>query len=417
MARRVVFIRHAKTEARREGLDDFERELTKAGLRSCEARLPLALSLLDHYDTGPISVWSSPARRALQTAEVAARALDASRIEAHESLYAADPEVFLSELAGFSGTVVAVGHNPLLEELYASFSGKPQELGKCAAASFALSGGPDERPEARLEWFVQGPDHTRWKTLVGIEKVVKRAGKRVRDKRVAFLSDPLDVEALHQYRISLRVARSLVQFLAPYLKEKRADAAQDALKQLARETSRLRELDVFAEQVAGRQARGVEEGALALKVELERNQARAGLMRSLQSGDDLRLLARVKRFCRELPWKRSVEMMGLSASELAGRLDALARECRDGLEACDFSDSEATHDLRKRSKRLRYAARELGGILGNVSQAEGRGAKEMQERLGEVCDARVNAALAREFGDESMAREQSELVLSLIGSM
>ena len=55
---------------------------------------------------------------------------------------------------------------------------------------------------------------------------------------------PDDDEHLHQYRISVRVARSLVKFIKPYQKRLQNQTLKDVLKELQDPTSRMRELDV-----------------------------------------------------------------------------------------------------------------------------------------------------------------------------
>ncbi len=73
MVKTLVLIRHGVSE---RGSEDMSRELTRAGQRALSANYPHIFGLL-----GPegeeAEIWTSPALRALETAEIVAEALDA----------------------------------------------------------------------------------------------------------------------------------------------------------------------------------------------------------------------------------------------------------------------------------------------------------------------------------------------------
>lgn len=94
----------------------------------------------------------------MQTAEVVAHALGVDGIEVRDSLYANSVDAFMTELVEEQGTVIAVGHNPFMDELYARLSGAPQGMGTGAMASFGFAATDDPTSVGSwLEWFVQGP--------------------------------------------------------------------------------------------------------------------------------------------------------------------------------------------------------------------------------------------------------------------
>ena len=96
MSRTLVLIRHDKAQERTEGLPDERRALTDAGSRALAARLPHALALLKTAGSGrEAEVWSSPAVRARQTAEEAARTLGCPDVRICPSLWEQDEESFL----------------------------------------------------------------------------------------------------------------------------------------------------------------------------------------------------------------------------------------------------------------------------------------------------------------------------------
>jgi phosphohistidine phosphatase len=114
--RRLILFRHAKTEARPPGREDFERRLVERG-RADAARMGAVLA-----DAGlvPDLALVSPAARARETWELAAPAFPRARVEFRKALYDASVEDVAAEIAEdteAADTVMVVGHNPSLHEL------------------------------------------------------------------------------------------------------------------------------------------------------------------------------------------------------------------------------------------------------------------------------------------------------------
>lgn len=118
MAERIwVVLRHAKAEA--EGPDgrDFSRRLSSDGERDAAAA---AAWLAAKVGQQPVRLISSPAQRALSTAQIVQTALGASLIT-DPRIYEATPGTLLDVLNDHDadGIAVLVGHNPGLEQLVA----------------------------------------------------------------------------------------------------------------------------------------------------------------------------------------------------------------------------------------------------------------------------------------------------------
>uniref|UniRef100_UPI0025ECC696 CHAD domain-containing protein n=1 Tax=uncultured Slackia sp. TaxID=665903 RepID=UPI0025ECC696 len=255
MAKTLILIRHGKALPRETWKeDDALRPLSGGGELSMEARLPSALSLIDEgVASGGIEVWSSPALRTMQTAQIVARILDAPEPEAHECLLNQDAEAFLGEFeASEASCVIAVGHNPFIDDVAARLSGVrlPIFTGATVALRVERGAARSTRPSARLLWFVQGPKASRWATLAAMEGVLARAYDTVNARLLAFFENPQDPETMHKFRVSIRTMRSLVAFAEPFMKRSQAKAMQRNLRTVVRWTSRLRELDVLHDQAA-----------------------------------------------------------------------------------------------------------------------------------------------------------------------
>ena len=73
MVRTLILVRHGKAEKAPDDSSDLYRELTPDGRHALEIAYPRTFSLLEDYDD--VNVWSSPAIRAMQTAQVVANVL------------------------------------------------------------------------------------------------------------------------------------------------------------------------------------------------------------------------------------------------------------------------------------------------------------------------------------------------------
>jgi phosphohistidine phosphatase len=148
MSRELMLLRHGKSDWS-EQLEDFDRPLKDRGKRGAQ-RMGVWLTqqalLPDH-------VVSSPAQRAITTAQKAVKAmgLDAARIVPERRVYAARVEDLLQVLAEIPAKakrVLMVGHNPGLEELMEYLEGRhiplPSDGKLLPTATLAIIELPDD---------------------------------------------------------------------------------------------------------------------------------------------------------------------------------------------------------------------------------------------------------------------------------
>ena len=400
MAKTLVLVRHGKAQEAVEGLPDDDRALTSAGIRALEAWLPRSFALLELTSDDTLQVWTSPSLRAEQTAEGVAWVLDEPPILPCESLRSQDIEAFLAELSAASADcVVAVGHNPFMEEMAGILCGSKIPFSTGAVAAFEI---PDmsHPADARLLWVVQGPDVERWKTLCTLEKIMKKSAKRIEDRLAAFLEEPDDVEALHALRVSIRMMRSLLVFIEPYQKSKQNVAMQHALRGIVLGTSRLRELDVLCEQAEELDPLAAD---LLEACSQMRRAERDALIEMLQSKETTRALACVEKACRRYAWKDVVDENGLAPEELRQRFEHLLELLNARMAQADLAEIDPIHELRKDAKRVRYAAESLAQLLGDRAEAEAQRMMDVQDKLGALCDARVNLDIIAAFPVEGLS--------------
>lgn len=117
MTRELLLLRHGKSDWE-TGTDDFHRPLKDRGKRSAQR---MGVWLLQH-GLIPDYVISSPAERAIVTAEKVCKVMDmgSKGIQQDSRVYGADPDTLLEVIAESPEgalRVMLVGHNPGLEEL------------------------------------------------------------------------------------------------------------------------------------------------------------------------------------------------------------------------------------------------------------------------------------------------------------
>ena len=114
----LTLIRHAKSSWKYTGLGDLDRPLNRRGKRDA----PLMSDILAARGCRPEVLFTSPALRALRTAEAIAAGIEYAqqKIVLDARLYHADTDDLLDVVKSMNdslGWVACVGHNPGLTEL------------------------------------------------------------------------------------------------------------------------------------------------------------------------------------------------------------------------------------------------------------------------------------------------------------
>ena len=135
----LFLVRHTKSSWDDVTLPDKERPLADHGKRDA----PMKGKRLAKRQVRPGLILSSPARRALSTAEIIAKELDykAEDIVVDERLYATDADMLLGvigELSDKLKCVMLFGHNPEFADLAQRLSNEPALMPTCAVAQFTF---------------------------------------------------------------------------------------------------------------------------------------------------------------------------------------------------------------------------------------------------------------------------------------
>ena len=131
MKRTLFLVRHAKSSWDDVALPDEERPLADRGKRDA----PMMGKRLAKRQVKPDLILSSPARRALSTAEIIAKELNfrAEDIVVDERLYATEADMLLGVIGELSDKLTCVmlfGHNPEFADLAQRLSNEPALMKK-----------------------------------------------------------------------------------------------------------------------------------------------------------------------------------------------------------------------------------------------------------------------------------------------
>jgi phosphohistidine phosphatase SixA len=148
MTRDIILLRHAEAEPPRAEEDDTGRPLTAHGIDEAAA----AGRWLAEHAAAPAIILSSPATRALATAEAVSAALGAPAPRVEADVYEATPGDLIRVLDRHADAacLLLVGHNPGLERLVALLSTGSSDDGRgmppAAIAWLGLASGVQLEP-------------------------------------------------------------------------------------------------------------------------------------------------------------------------------------------------------------------------------------------------------------------------------
>jgi len=121
MGKTLLLLRHGKSDWS-AGAGDFDRPLAPRGLRD----VPMMGRVLKSAGLTPELIFSSPAKRAAETAELVADAAGVGKksVEFVDSFYGCSVSAYSAEIRRVPesvGTLMLVGHNPTMEEAVSVF--------------------------------------------------------------------------------------------------------------------------------------------------------------------------------------------------------------------------------------------------------------------------------------------------------
>ena len=228
-----------------------------------------------------------------------------------------------------------------------------------------------------------------------VNAILKNAGLTIAGRHTTFLDNPDDPETNHKLRVSIRTLRSLIDFMSPWQKSKQNERIQDDLKRVVKKTSRLRELDVLCEMAR----EGGASDELIAFCESKAADERAKVLKSLSSRKYTNILERAIDETCTLQWKKQFAKGkdALKARDIRAHYKQMVGSLQTDLATLDEDDYPAMHEVRKRAKQVRYVSEQFSELLGENAAEQAKLMKAEQDRLGALCDAKVNREIVESF--------------------
>ena len=243
-------------------------------------------------------------------------------------------------------------------------------------------------PATRPEFHLTSDQATEEALLKMVAELVRLA----RSQEEGLIAD-IDSEFTHQYRVNLRKARSLLSLFRKALIPARYRVLRLQLKNMAKATNRLRDLDVFLldQQYYGAMLpEQFQPGLKALFARLrrQRRQVWKRVVASMLEQDYLDQVAELERQLQQPPDLVGSYAQGPVARRVSRKiLSQYRRIQRDGAAIDATTPDEQIHDLRIEAKKMRYLLELFAELFPRDKVRELiKALKKMQDNLGRFND-------------------------------
>ena len=287
-------------------------------------------------------------------------------------------------------------------------------------AVLASGGVPGGRP-AKLRVTLDGGQRADSATAI-----VLRALLEVIEANLDGTSQNIDIEFLHDLRVSVRRTRAVLRELKPVFPPTELAGFASEFRWLQRATGDARDLDVYVVEFDSLRALAREpmrpdlEPLLAALMR-RRTDAHRQMGDALSSPRAVKLLADWGSFLEELVERPEADRPAARApiGELAGRRIAkvYAQMVKQGGAIDSSSSPEAYHDLRKKGKELRYLLELFGTPLFDRDAVAPmvKALKALQDVLGRHQDREIQIALLLGLSDEVSRSDGGAAALMAMG--
>jgi phosphohistidine phosphatase len=375
--RHLFVMRHAKAKQPSDNMTDYQRPLHKRGKRQATAMAPV----LQRWKALEGQVHVSTAARTLETlddiaAQLPERAL-INQPQFDDALYTFDGEELLAWLKALPDEpekMLVIGHNPALVDLACWLNKEtPTSLPTGSVLHFTLPDTPwssmepgcaelvrrltpEEASYSLFKRLAPKPSDHKGNTSSRLLAMLEHQYRMVRALEPGVIAG-VDAEFLHQYRVNLRRSRAVGESVRSITKVPGLKKMLKRLKQRARATSDLRDLDVFLEDI----------GNTSPPLSFATRQALQQWLQDCQRAEHQALCEQLSApaYAEEMQnWQRFIAsddvkkaLTKLTPKRIKAVLNKrIARHDKDlaalSLDAPDTS----LHELRKGVKRIRYLA-------------------------------------------------------------
>lgn len=413
--RHLTLMRHAKAQQPSGEMTDHQRPLSKRGVRQAHAMA----YVLQRWQSLAGKVCVSTALRTRQTFDAIESLHLQRQLDRHvlldDALYTFDGDALLAWLKALPNDterVLVIGHNPALVELaqwldddappslptgsVLHFTLPDAPWNALEPGSATLTGGltPDTASYALFQHRADEPPQANGDVANRLHEALMYQHQRVKALKPGVMAG-VDPEFLHQYRVSLRRSRAILESVRAITKVSGWKPWLTQLKRHARATSDLRDLDVVLADLDDIEVPLSTSTQQHLRQWLQSCQRteHVALCQQLNAPGYPEALEEWQRWLASKACRQALAK--LSPKRIQAVLDERVKQHQKALAALSIDDPDASfHDLRKDVKRLRY----LADLHPTTSTSFLKELKRRQRVLGRYQDLCVRQAWLEAFG-------------------
>ncbi|MDZ7834817.1 MAG: phosphohistidine phosphatase SixA [Alkalibacterium sp.] len=243
MAIELMLVRHGKAEERSADKEDAKRQLTEEGKDEFAAFISSVNK--DLKTDLNIRVWTSPMKRAKQTAEILTEQLNWPKAEEKDFLASGDYQAFTEEVKALDSDtrVVCVGHKPTQGDWVGVLTGSPYSFKKGGVALIHLG---DDRIQGKLVWDNDPKSKKKTdKRVKPIKAVLLNQVDEMEQAYLDFQNNPYAPERTHEFRKTMRKLRSQLHFIKPLIGKEAYKDLNAVIKDAYHRVEPIREADVL----------------------------------------------------------------------------------------------------------------------------------------------------------------------------
>ena len=227
----------------------------------------------------------------------------------------------------------------------------------------------------------------------------------------AHLTNPEDIETLHEFRIILRKLNALLQFSEPLIPADSYADWQDKLSNWGSRLGSIRDLDSFSlawDQLTGYMTRVIPNYAgkpvLAALLADKRTNAKTGFYTAVATGQLTPVLLGLWSFLQNWSDNNTSDNQMILKKFAYPRFGYWLAQLLQQGNTLDLSDLDAVHELRVNGRRLRNTLEVLAPALPDSTQLLIKRLEQLQDLLGEIKDVTFTPSLLQELVKASASR-------------
>lgn len=396
---RLILMRHAEAEAAQSDLPDPERRLTPKARRSLNDHLPSFARYLTGTDQ--LKIWTSPYRRAKETADILARYLPGAKIKKRDFLATGDTDALFAALSPIHGhcTVVLIGHEPHLSNWIEIMAKRRTHLPKGGMELLLLD--PESPTQAIRMGALTLPELKQLEPLdmplnVGLKEILLHHHTTILQLKDQFCEDVEDEQTLHYLRIAICRQKSYLQILKPFADKKAYRKAQKAYNKLFENLTHLRELDVLLETI--HHSKRWELEAVVNDIMAERNDEAMRL--DMYFSDPENEASYNKAYDKAMIALASVQESTILSEAMTKIMPKSFKNIQEKTALLlDSHDHKALYQLRRQYKYHRYRYERFASVAGYAVAKRYAAIRNLDHMLGQYGDTFYNTEVMRSIID------------------